>query len=79
MCMNIIYFQEAVVFSGTIRENLDPFGRCSDDEIWDSLCHSHLKNFVVDTKRGLDFECGEDGSNMRCVRVDFAIVFFLWE
>ena len=65
---DIVCFQEPVVFSGTIRDNLDPYGQYNDLEIWDSLKHSHLKSFVIETKRGLDFECGEDGSNMRSVQ-----------
>lgn len=29
--------QEAQLFSGTIRSNLDPFGVCEDAQLWDSL------------------------------------------
>ena len=65
-----LLFQEPVVFSGTIRENLDPYGNHNDVEIWHSLEHAHLKDFVSQFHLGLEFECGEDGSNMRLV--------FLW-
>jgi len=34
--------QDAVLFSGTIRDNLDPFGDHSDDECWDVLYRVHL-------------------------------------
>ena len=57
-------FQDPVVFSGSIRENLDPFRRYTDSEIWNSLKHSYLYDFAI-SKHGLDFECGDDGSNMR--------------
>ncbi|CAO3592407.1 unnamed protein product [Absidia cylindrospora] len=36
--------QEAVLFSGTLRSNLDPFGEYEDSEIWESLVRSHLSN-----------------------------------
>lgn len=29
--------QDAVLFSGTMRQNLDPFGKHSDDELWTAL------------------------------------------
>lgn len=38
--------QDPVLFSGTLRMNLDPFEVYSDDEIWRSLEHAHLQNFV---------------------------------
>ncbi|VDC00300.1 unnamed protein product [Peniophora sp. CBMAI 1063] len=34
--------QEAQLFSGTLRSNLDPFGRHDDARLWDALKKSHL-------------------------------------
>jgi ABC-type multidrug transport system fused ATPase/permease subunit len=34
--------QDAILFSGTIRSNLDPFKEHSDEEIWESLQRAHL-------------------------------------
>ena len=72
-------FQEPVVFSGTIRSNLDPYGQYTENEIWESLESSHLKDFVCGLGQGLDLECGEDGSNMRwyedlCARNKYSAV-----
>ena len=31
-----------MLFSGTLRSNLDPFGRLDDAKLWDALKRSHL-------------------------------------
>lgn len=38
--------QDAVLFSGTLRMNLDPFDKHPDQDIWAALEHAHLKSFV---------------------------------
>lgn len=56
--------QDAVIFSGTIRMNLDPFGTYSDDEIWKSLRLAHLDEFVKGLQGELEYKCDEHGSNL---------------
>ncbi|XP_054155688.1 multidrug resistance-associated protein 1-like [Oppia nitens] len=56
--------QEPVLFSGTIRSNLDPFDKFTDDELWSVLDQSHLKEFVLSTDAGLDHPVTESGDNM---------------
>lgn len=38
--------QDAVLFSGSLRMNLDPFDKHSDDDVWKALELAHLKSFV---------------------------------
>lgn len=38
--------QDAVLFSGTLRMNLDPFNTHNDQDVWAALEHAHLKSFV---------------------------------
>ena len=59
-----IVFQEAFLFSGTIRHNIalgDPIG---DDEIWDALRLAMAEEFVADTPHGLDTVVGERGVSL---------------
>ncbi|XP_056634781.1 putative uncharacterized protein DDB_G0282133 [Diorhabda sublineata] len=51
--------QEPVLFSETLRYNLDPFGEFDDDKIWDALELVELKESVD----SLDFMVAEGGAN----------------
>ncbi|KAG7506621.1 canalicular multispecific organic anion transporter 2 isoform X1 [Solea senegalensis] len=56
--------QEPVLFSGTLRMNLDPFDQCSDEEVWQAVEHSHLHKFVSNQPSKLEMECAEGGENL---------------
>lgn len=56
--------QDPVLFSGTIRFNLDPFNRHTDAELWDALEKSHMKDFVSEFEGGLDAVVSEYGENL---------------
>ncbi|KAJ0181181.1 hypothetical protein K1T71_003266 [Dendrolimus kikuchii] len=51
--------QEPVLFSATVRYNLDPFNNYSDEELWSALEAVDLKAAVP----ALDFKVSEGGSN----------------
>ncbi|RHY68303.1 hypothetical protein DYB30_013221, partial [Aphanomyces astaci] len=52
--------QDPVLFSGSLRFNLDPSHTCSDDELWTALKSVHLDAFVG----SLEFAVSEKGSNV---------------
>ncbi|KAG2483865.1 hypothetical protein HYH03_017317 [Edaphochlamys debaryana] len=54
--------QEPVMFKGTVRSNLDPFGEDSDADLWRALELVHLKEAVTELG-GLDSAVAEGGSN----------------
>ena len=56
--------QDPVLFSGSLRINLDPFGLHSDEEIWRALEMSHLREFTTTLDNGLSYEVSEGGENL---------------
>uniref|UniRef100_A0A8C4T0M2 ABC-type glutathione-S-conjugate transporter n=1 Tax=Erpetoichthys calabaricus TaxID=27687 RepID=A0A8C4T0M2_ERPCA len=61
--LNIIP-QDPVLFSGTVRENLDPLGSHSDSELWMALELCHLKDFVQSLPEHIHHEVAEGGENL---------------
>ncbi|CAH0557333.1 unnamed protein product [Brassicogethes aeneus] len=55
--------QEPVLFSGTLRSNLDPFSEHTDSDLWSALEEVELKAVVSDFPSGLDSKVSEGGSN----------------
>ncbi|KAI7805399.1 canalicular multispecific organic anion transporter 1 isoform X1 [Triplophysa rosa] len=56
--------QDPVLFCGTLRMNLDPFEKFSDEDIWRVLELAHLKNFVGSLPSKLQHEVSEGGENL---------------
>uniref|UniRef100_A0A4W5QXV8 ABC-type glutathione-S-conjugate transporter n=1 Tax=Hucho hucho TaxID=62062 RepID=A0A4W5QXV8_9TELE len=56
--------QEPVLFSGSLRMNLDPFDKYNDVEVWKALELSHLNKFVSNQPAKLELECSEGGENL---------------
>ncbi|KAL8138386.1 LOW QUALITY PROTEIN: hypothetical protein V2J09_004387 [Rumex salicifolius] len=55
--------QAPVLFSGTVRFNLDPFKEHNDAYLWESLERAHLKVAIRRNPFGLDAEVSEAGEN----------------
>uniref|UniRef100_A0AAY4E174 ATP-binding cassette, sub-family C (CFTR/MRP), member 3 n=1 Tax=Denticeps clupeoides TaxID=299321 RepID=A0AAY4E174_9TELE len=56
--------QEPVLFSGTLRMNLDPFEKYTDEDVWRALELSHLHKFVRNQAAQLQLQCSEGGENL---------------
>ncbi|CAG9854876.1 unnamed protein product [Phyllotreta striolata] len=55
--------QEPVLFSGTLRANLDPLCEYTDWDLWKALDEVALKEVVSEMEMGLDSKISEGGSN----------------
>ncbi|XP_022255531.1 ATP-binding cassette sub-family C member 9-like [Limulus polyphemus] len=55
--------QDAVMFSGTVRENLDPGNVHTDEELWKALETAQMKDLVISFSEGLDSLVLEEGAN----------------
>nr|XP_033808126.1 LOW QUALITY PROTEIN: ATP-binding cassette sub-family C member 9 [Geotrypetes seraphini] len=58
-----IILQDPILFSGSIRFNLDPECKCTDDTLWEALDIAQLKNLVKALPGGLDAIVTEGGEN----------------
>ncbi|CAF2155180.1 unnamed protein product [Rotaria magnacalcarata] len=56
--------QDAIIFAGTIRFNIDPFSNYSDTEVWNVLELVHLKERIYMMENGLSYLLAEEGQNM---------------
>ncbi|XP_072399315.1 ATP-binding cassette sub-family C member 4-like isoform X2 [Diabrotica undecimpunctata] len=55
--------QEPVLFSGSMRQNLDPLNHYSDEILWDALDQVELKEVLEEFPSGLDTMVSENGHN----------------
>ncbi|KAM3834514.1 ATP-binding cassette sub-family C member 5 isoform 3-T3 [Vipera latastei] len=55
--------QEPVLFSGTVRSNLDPFTQYSEEQIWEALERTHMKDCISQLPMKLESEVMENGEN----------------
>lgn len=56
--------QSPVLFSGSVRKNLDPVGQFQDTDLWLALEDVQLKDLVDSMEGQLDYELLEHGANV---------------
>ncbi|XP_023349637.1 canalicular multispecific organic anion transporter 2 isoform X2 [Eurytemora carolleeae] len=56
--------QDPVLFSGTIRSNLDPFQQFTDSKVWKALEQTNLNEMVSRHQKKLEFEVSQGGENL---------------
>ncbi|XP_009676710.2 ATP-binding cassette sub-family C member 12 [Struthio camelus] len=55
--------QDPVLFIGTVRYNLDPFSNCTDDQIWQALERTFMKDTILKLPGNLQAVVAENGGN----------------
>uniref|UniRef100_A0A8P4K2G0 Multidrug resistance-associated protein 4 n=1 Tax=Dicentrarchus labrax TaxID=13489 RepID=A0A8P4K2G0_DICLA len=55
--------QDPVLFTGTVRKNLDPFRQHTDEDLWNALQEVQMKAVVEDLPNKLETLLTESGSN----------------
>jgi len=55
--------QDPILFSGTIRFNMDPFDEHTDEEIWEALENAGLKQTISELEGKLESEVRANGEN----------------
>ncbi|XP_037617803.1 multidrug resistance-associated protein 4-like isoform X1 [Sebastes umbrosus] len=56
--------QDPVLFTGTMRKNLDPFSQHTDEDLWKALEEVQLKSLVEELPGKLETVLAESGSNL---------------
>ncbi|EAT35435.1 AAEL012386-PA [Aedes aegypti] len=56
--------QDPVLFSGTLRSNLDPFEKSDDVDLWSALDQVQLKQVVDSLAGGLNCKISDGGNNL---------------
>ena len=56
--------QDPVVFTGSLRKNIDPFNEQTDEKLWNVLDEVKLKEVVLQLPGQLDSELSEGGDNL---------------
>lgn len=59
------YLQDPLLFSGTLRRNLDPTNAHSDADLWRALERAHLNDTVRAWSLQLQHTITEQGENIR--------------
>ena len=64
---HLFIVKDPVIFAGTVRFNIDPFGNHSDAEIWTAIESVYLKGRIGSMENGLSHLLTEGGENLRYI------------
>lgn len=64
MFCKILPPKDPILFSTSLRMNLDPMSQYSDSELWSALEMVKFRSFFEQTPQKLDFELTEGGQNL---------------
>ena len=53
--------QEIALFAGTLRFNLDPMDKYSDDHIWECIRNAKMNDYIEKMPNGLETQIETDG------------------
>ncbi|NWX95541.1 MRP6 protein, partial [Nothoprocta ornata] len=56
--------QDPVLFSGSLRTNLDPLNQYTDEDVWTALELTQLRNFIANLPDQLEHKCTDQGENL---------------
>ena len=57
----MLYLQNPTIFSGSVRENLDPNNEYTDEDIWCALEKARMKRFICRSGSGLETSLTDTG------------------
>jgi ATP-binding cassette subfamily C (CFTR/MRP) protein 1 len=63
-----LHVQDPLLFSGTLRVNIDPTSVYDDAQIWSALNKAHLHDVVTAWPDTLQHNMAESGENLRCAK-----------
>ena len=56
--------QDPIIFAGTVRSNLDPFGEYDDHTLWEALHKVELSNLIYNMNGRLNAPITDNGGNL---------------
>lgn len=71
-----LYSVDPVLFTGTVRSNLDPFSFATDGDVWEALRRVRMRDTVAGLDGQLDANVDENGVNFSvgCVAVTWNLM-----
>jgi ABC-type multidrug transport system fused ATPase/permease subunit len=69
--------QDSVMFSSSLRFNIDPFNTCTDEKIWEVLDSCNMKQFIMNLPEKLNELVSEGGDNFSAGQRQVNTIFYI--